>query len=72
LTVGVLVDGERVRVQLARADVFPSMDEWRAIMSHWPGQCVVEVEPRAIKDTSTYYLLGRVRMTPELMDVRVH
>jgi hypothetical protein len=73
LTVGVSVDGDMVRVQLARADVFPAMSEWATIINHWPGQCVVLTAPKQIKDVGTYYLIGKVQMTPELVpDVPAH
>lgn len=72
LTVGVFVTGAIVKIQLQRADVYPSTDEWKTIVSHWPGQCVVVGEPKPIRDVSTYYLIGRVRMMPELTDVPVH
>lgn len=67
LTVGVLVEGNAVRVQLQRSDVYPALAEWKTIVNHWPIPCTVVAEPKPIKDVSTYYLIGKVQVLPELV-----
>ena len=67
VTIAVKLDGDVARVQLSRADVFPAMEEWKTIVKHWPGQCVVLAEPKPLKDVHTYYLMGKVKIVSALI-----
>lgn len=69
LGIAIRVDGEVARVQLSRVKVAPSTLEWRTVIQQWPGQCQVMVEPTARELSGTHYLIGRVKIVPELTDV---
>jgi hypothetical protein len=68
LTISVKVDDDLVGVQLARADVYPSTNEWKTVINQWPGQCVVVKAPKAIKDTQLYYLQGQVKIVQQMWE----
>jgi hypothetical protein len=62
-----MVNGDICRVQLSRVDTYPSNNEWRTVLQQWPGQVAVVKEPNPFKDTKAFYLLGKVRMIPDLI-----
>jgi hypothetical protein len=68
LTIALKITGDLADVQLSRAKIYPSTIEWKTVISQWPGQCVVVKEPKSLKDTTTYYLKGQLRMVPELIE----
>jgi hypothetical protein len=66
LMLAVKLNGERVNVQLSRADVFPSTHEWKTIIQQWPGLVTVSKAPKSIKG-DLYYLKGQVIPSQELV-----
>lgn len=68
LTVGVKANDEFVSLQLYRSNVYPSTGEWNTVLKHWPEQYVVEKEPAQAEKGSRFYLIGRLRRTPNLLD----
>jgi hypothetical protein len=68
LTVAIKVEADNlVDVQLSRADVYPSLREWKTVLAQWPGQCAVIQEPKLLLHKNVYYIKGRVRIMPELI-----
>lgn len=67
LGIAIRMEGEVARVQLSRVKVAPSLLEWRTVIQQWPGQCQVMVEPTAREVNGTHYLIGRVKIVPELV-----
>ena len=67
LGIAIRIEGDVARVQLSRARVAPSLLEWRTVIQQWPGQAVVIAEPTLRNVSEVYYLSGRVRLVPELV-----
>lgn len=67
LAVAVRVEGRVIDVQLSRADVYPSMLEWKTVIQQWPGQATVVKPPKAIIRNNEYYLKGQIRVVEELV-----
>ncbi len=67
LTVAVVVENDVVSLQLSRADVYPSALEWKTVINHWPGQVVVVKEPKQVQQGKVFFLLGRLRLVPDLL-----
>ena len=58
-----------VAVQLSREEAVPSVDEWKAVISHWPGQVVVVEEPCELKPQGKRrFLRGKLRQSPRLVE----
>lgn len=47
LGIDVVIDGQATKLQLSRAKVYPSAEEWHIVLQNWPYH--VEVQPRNIK-----------------------
>ncbi|GEM_PF-5927876 len=67
LVVALRVQGRVIDVQLSRADVYPSINEWKTVIQQWPGQAFVVSSPKAIIGNHEYYLKGQVRTMETLM-----
>jgi hypothetical protein len=72
LTVSIKVVDDVASVQLSRADVYPATQEWRTVLDQWPGQYVVVKPPKPLKDSRLYYLIGQVRLVPDLIQEGQH
>jgi hypothetical protein len=53
-------------VQLSRADVYPSMREWKTVIDMMPHNTVIE-QPRSMIADRVYYLKGKVKLAKELI-----
>jgi hypothetical protein len=67
LTVAIKANGDLIDLQLARNNVYPSAGEWKTVLNCWPEQASVEKEPKQIEKNGTFYLLGKLRRTPNLI-----
>lgn len=67
LVVAIRSDGELIDLQLSRSKVYPSAGEWKTVLSCWPEQASVAKEPKQIERSGTFYLLGKLRRTPNLI-----
>ena len=67
LTVAMLMGIDDVlALQLSRADVYPSMREWKTVLDMMPHNTVIEL-PREMIANHTYYLRGKVKLAKELI-----
>ena len=57
---------ETLAIQLSRADVYPSLQEWKTVMSSLPQHTVIEL-PRPLIAEHVYYLKGKIKLSQELM-----
>ena len=71
LTISVKLESEDViSLQLSRANVYPSTQEWKTVIQQWPGQCAVIKGPKPLVEKAVYYLQGKIMMSPALLRER--
>ena len=66
LIIAVRAQGSCIDLQLARADVYPSTQEWKTVIQQWPGQATVTKPPRGLKG-DLYYLKGQIHVVAQLV-----
>lgn len=67
LMVAVRSNGDLIDLQLSRSKVYPSAGEWKTVLNCWPEQASVAKEPKQIEKNGTFYLLGKLWRTPNLI-----
>jgi hypothetical protein len=67
LTIALKVDRDVVRLQLSRDKVYPSPGEWKTVLNCWPEQYDLIGEPKSVQQGEKFFILGRLRRTPDLI-----
>lgn len=60
LTIEVRAVSNEIRLTISREDKYPSMDEWRTIMNHFPYPVDRVTEPAAATEGSRYIMTARI------------
>jgi len=66
LTIAIKFEGDALAVQLSRADVFPSVREWKTVIDMMPQHTIFEL-PKSFISKNVYYLQGKIKLSKELL-----